>query len=108
MWNQANSWVFAKNGPLTIESKDPLIISTAPIDTPFEEKSEPTHPARKFLDYLGFKKDGEGWKDKHDCFIYDNKVPSELKDLVAIQNGTAHNRGFQKGKLVCKEVKEGK
>lgn len=100
MWSEASSWISARSVQSTTEIKSESF--------PFEEKSEALHPARKFLDYLGFKKDGEGWKDKHDCFIYDNKVPSELKDLVAIQNGTAHNRGFQKGKLVCKENKENK
>jgi hypothetical protein len=90
---------FKTNNPVSSESPQQLDISTSP----FEEKQEVLHSTRDYLEYLGFERDGDKWIDKHQCFVYDNKLPSELKDFIAIQTGTAHARGYEKGKQYIKK-----
>ena len=41
---------------------------------------------------LGFKLDGNKWVHEKGTFIYLNKVPSTLKELVDIMTGTAYKK----------------
>lgn len=62
-------------------------------------EKEVKHDAREYLEYLGFKKTNNGWKDGFDLFIFDSNVPTELCDLVKIMNGTAFRKGEDKANL---------
>lgn len=47
----------------------------------------------EILKELGFKLDGNRWLHEKGTFIYINKMPSTLKELVDILTGTAYKRG---------------
>lgn len=48
----------------------------------------------KVLEHLGFKLDGNRWLHEKGTFIYTNKLPQTLKELVDIMTGTAYKKGL--------------
>ena len=52
----------------------------------------------EILEELGFKLEANRWIHEKGSFIYVNKVPRHLKDLVSILTGTA----FRKAQANCK------
>lgn len=52
----------------------------------------------KLLTYLGFTLKKNMWIHEKGIFIYTNKLPDELKDLVNTMTGSAFKKGEQKAK----------
>lgn len=48
----------------------------------------------EILKHLGFKLDGNRWLHDKGTFIYTNKLPESLKELVDIMTGTAYKKGL--------------
>lgn len=50
----------------------------------------------EILKELGFKKEGNRWIHDKGTFIYINKIPSTLVELVNIMTGTAYKKALNK------------
>lgn len=50
--------------------------------------------SNEILEELGFKLEGNRWLHEKGTFIYVNKIPSSLKELVDIMTGTAYKKAL--------------
>lgn len=58
-----------------------------------------TKVTKEILEELKWKEVGNKWIHEKGVFIYSNKLPEELSDLIIIMTGTA----FRKGQSKCNE-----